>query len=324
MPWCLLLAVSACVTQPQFAGPMPVRNKHPAQVTVQHMPPASTSTLERGRFAARFDAAHTNMFLSGIALGRSFYMDGEYLRFGPTFRAGLGGGVEVGVEVPFAHTSGGFLDSFLIDYHDVLALPDQDRDTVPNGRFRVEANLNGGQAWRMDESGFEPLDVPLWLTWQLTAPEDGFGLAVRGGIEFPTGDDDRGYGNGGFDTTIGILTEHHWRGVAFYGHAQHTFASTPDVSDRAGLGFQDVTAIGLAAEMPLTENLHAYAQVEAETSTLRDLGLRTTEREQVMLWLGGRYRLSDRTGLEFGLGEDLRGYVSPDVTLWLGFATTGW
>ena len=40
-------------------------------------------------------------------------------------RQGLGDGLEFGFELPFAHTSGGFLDRFLIDYHDALGLPDQ-------------------------------------------------------------------------------------------------------------------------------------------------------------------------------------------------------
>ncbi len=317
--------IAGCVSQPRYSGPMPVRNQHPAQLTVMHMPPASTQTLPAGRLTTRFDAAYSSLFLSGIGLARSFAMDGEYLRFGPTLRTGLGGGFELGVELPFAHTTGGFLDSFLIQYHDVFALPDQDRESVTNDNFQVTAVRDGSTVWQVEKSGIELLDVPIWLTYELLEPESGLGLAVRTGLELPTGDEETGYGSGEIDWSVGVLLERHFESVALYGQAQHTFAGTPSIARRGGLEFQDVTSIALGIEMPLLENLHAFTQVEFETSTLRDLGLRTTEREQVLIWAGGRYGFGaeQRCAIEFGIGEDLRGYASPDVTVWLGFRAMG-
>lgn len=322
LPW---LAAAGCVTAPRFSGPLPVRNQHPAQLTVQHMRPAPATVLPAGEHRARFDAAYSSLFLNGIALGRSFVMDGEYLRFGPSLAVGLGRGLELSAELPFAHTTGGFLDSFLIEYHDVFGFPDQNRENVPNDRFHVLATQNGQSVWGVREGGVELLDVPLSLTWQLTdVAECGAGLAVRAGLELPTGDQDRGYGNGEVDWTAGLLFETHWRDVAFYGHAQHTFAGTPDNAAAGGLEFADVTSVGVAAELPLTRCLHAFTQVEFETSTLRNLDLRATEREQVLAWLGARWVVADRYGVELAFGEDLRGFVSPDFTAWIGFTTLAW
>src|SRR5688500_4126943 len=120
----ILVLLGGCVDAPRFHGPLPVRNQHPAQLTVLHLPPASTNTLAADAWAARADIAYSSLFLSGSAPGagprKSFRMDGEYLRISPQLRTGLGGGVEVSFEVPFAHTTGGFLDDFLIDYHDAF------------------------------------------------------------------------------------------------------------------------------------------------------------------------------------------------------------
>ncbi len=315
--------VAGCVAPRAWHGPLPVRNQHPAQLTVMHLPPSPARVLPAGSVQARLDAAYTSLFLLGFDDDREWLMDGEYLRAGPSVRAGVGGGLELGGELPFAHTSGGFLDSFVIDYHDTFGLPDQNRDVNPRDGFAIEANDGGRTVWSVERDSAELLDVPLHATLQLAAPDRGrLGLAVRAGVELPTGDDERGYGSGELEPSVGVLTELHSGAIALYAHAQHTFAATPAPARRAGLTFADVTSAGVALEAPLSSQLHALAQVEWETSTLRRFGLRATGRDQVMLWVGGRWSPVPRLGLELAFGEDLQGLVSPDFTAWLAFAWT--
>jgi hypothetical protein len=313
------LALVGCTAAPAYDGPLPVRNQHPAQLLVQHLPPAPTGVLTAGDYTVRADAAYSSLFLTGTTPTASFQMDGEYLRIAAALRLGLGAGLELGAELPFAHTSGGFLDSFLIDYHDLFDLPDQKRSTSPKDRFSIQARSSGQAVWSVDESGAELLDVPLHLTWNLAEASRGLGLAVRAGVEAPTGDDDRGYGNGEWDSSFGVLLESHLGGIGWYGHLQHTFAGTPPSTRAAGLRFEDVTSAGLAAELPLTATLHGLVQVEYETSTLRDLPVLAVERDHLLLWVGARWRASQRWAVEVGFGEDLQALVSPDFTAWLGF-----
>lgn len=316
-----LLAAMAggCVQAPRWGGPMPVRNQHPAQLTVLHMPPARAAVLDAGAVAARFDAAYTSLWLSGQGTGRTWLMDGEYLRAGPSARIGLGRGLEFGIELPFAYTSGGFLDDFVIDYHDAFGLPDQGRDVAPRDGFAVRATRNGTEAWSVDSDGLQLLDVPLVLQWEVLPAGSGrLGLAARGAVELPSGDDEDGYGSGELEASCGMVAELHVGGLAFTGHAQHTFAGTPGAARRSGLHFADVTAIGGGVEAPLTPDLSLLVQTEYETSTLREFGLRTTDRDQAMLWIGARWRATTRCAVEVGFGEDLIGLVSPDFTAWLG------
>ncbi len=314
------MAANGCVSAPQWQGPLPVRNQHPAQLTVQHMPPASASVLPTGATQARLDAAYSSLFLLGQGNGRSWLMDGEYLRVGPSVRVGLGAGLEAAVELPFAHTSGGFLDSFIIDYHDTFALPDQSRDTTEKNDFSIGATRQGQVVWTVERDSAELMDVPLQLTCQIVEPgAHRLGFAVRGGVELPTGDDERGYGSGGVDATVGGLLDYRLGTVALYGHAQHTFATTPASARRSGLEFADITAFGLAAELPLKNWLHALVQVEWENSTLREFGLPVTGRDQTMLWIGGRADMGRGVAIEVGFGEDLQGLASPDFTAWLAW-----
>jgi hypothetical protein len=304
-------------------GPMPVRNQHPAQLTVMHMAPAPAAVLPGGEVQARADAAYSNLWLSGGANGRRGRVDGEYLRAAARLRVGLGENLEAGIELPFAHTTGGFLDSFVIDYHDLLGLPDQERDGTPRNQFDIRARSSGQTVWAVEREDFALLDVPVTLTWQVADPREGLGVALRGGVEFPTGNDDRGYGNGEIDASIGALFEYEALGVGWYGHAQHTFAGTPDQSRSVGFSFSDVTSLGIAAELQLDDGLCGLVQLEWETSTLRDLAISVVDREQLMLWLGARIDLGARWSMEVGFGEDLRGLVSPDFSAWLGMVWNG-
>lgn len=324
-----------------WAGPLPARNQHPAQLTVLHLPVTSTAVLPAGEYAVRGDLAYTSLFLGEGRPGNRFRMDGEYLRASLGLRLGLleldlgpwaRGGLELGLELPMAHTSGGFLDGFLIGYHRVLGLPDQGRDRVPRGQFEIVAERDGQTVFSVDRSEAELLDVPVWLTWQLLGdragqpgaaglrPARGFGLAVRAGLELPTGDQRRGYGSGGLDAGIGLLLEHRGEHCAVYAQLQHTWASSPASVRDNGYRLADVTALAVGLELSLTDNLHAYAQLGHENSTLRRLQQQEMARDQLLLWLGGRYRLGSRWSLEFAVGEDLIGYVSPDVSFWLGMS----
>lgn len=316
-------ALAGCATKPAPQGPLPVRNQHPAQQLVMQMPPASPRTQGAGRASVRADAAYSSLWLVGSdpGSGKRWVMDGEYLRSAATVRYGLGGGVEAAIELPFAHTGGGFLDDFLIDYHDFFGFPDQDRDVAPRDDYQVQLTRNNGAdaVWGVDRASVAMLDVPLYATWQLTpATGKGPAVAVRGGLELPTGDADAGYGSGEVEPSVGLLLDLPGQIVHLYGHAQYTWAGTPDQAARAGLQFADVAAAGVAAEAPLHDDLHAYVQLAWEQSTLRNFGLPETDDDQALLWVGGRFRASEDVALEVGFGEDLIALVSPDFTAWVG------
>lgn len=311
--------VAGCVPATRWAGPLPVRNQHPAQLTVAHLPPARAEVLPPGAAALRFDAAYTSLFLSGQQGSRRWLMDGEYLRVGASARVGLGRDLQFGVELPFAHTSGGFLDDFVIRYHDGFGFPDQGRKAAPRDAFQVAATNGSAPVWTVQRDSAELLDVPLQLQWTAVPPRPGqLGVALLGALELPTGDARRGYGSGGVDAALAVAFELPAERFAFYGQLQHAFAATPTATRASGLAFADVTAASLGLETLLLPELSLLVQVAGETSTLRDFGLAETAREQLLLWVGGRWRSTPRIAFELGFGEDLIGLVSPDFTAWAG------
>jgi hypothetical protein len=300
---------------------MPVRNQHPAQLTQLHMDPAGASPLSAGDLRVRVDGAYSSLFLGGANGNDRFLMDGEILRTGLKARVGLGGGFELSSELAFASTTGGFLDAFLIDFHDFVGSSDQGRSEAPRNHFDVHADNDNTTVFAVEEDDFALLDTPLQLSWSPLPVTEGrpFGFALRAATEIPTGDDERGYGSGQIDWAVGVTGEARAGSVAFTGHVQHTFAGSPGPARRANFEFADVTSLGVGAEIALSDSIALLVQTEWESSTLRGLDLDRADDPQWLLWTGVRAAITRTISCEFALGEDLSPYIAPDFTAWVAF-----
>ncbi|MCA8940947.1 MAG: DUF3187 family protein, partial [Planctomycetes bacterium] len=225
---------------------------------------------------------------------------------------------ELDVEFAVASTGGGFLDEFIVDWHDFFGFPNHGRDTAPKDQFVVRAERAGNVAFEVEERSLALLDLPVRAAWTLREPDADLPLAIaaRLGVELPIGDDARGYGNGGVDLSIGLAADYRTEWLGWTAHVGHTFVETPDLAESAGLEFADVTTFGVGVEVPMTDDWHGIVQFDAETSTLRELDFARVSDEQLGLWFGARGRLADRTYLEFAIGEDLNEFIAPDFTLW--------
>ena len=315
------LLLGGCVTPKRFGGPAPFRNQHPAQLTALRMDPRSAQVLPEGQSRMRLDLAYTSLFLEGQSGGNSWFMDGEILRSGLKVSHGLGHGLEVSSELAMATTGPGFLDGFIQDWHDFFGLPDQNRDDFPKYQWQVEATKGGTTAWEMDRTDAALLDMPLALTWNFVPMTEDrpWALTARAATEIPIGNEDRGFGSGGFDWSMGMVGEYHYGPFSFTAHAQHTLVHNPDQGDNAGLEFKDVTSGGIGMEAGLADHTSFLMQVLFDTSTLRQLHINKVEDPQWTIWFGLRHRLGERFWVEAGFGEDLVPDVPPDFTAWLGF-----
>jgi hypothetical protein len=324
--WVLLLlpfGFSACVDDPPARGPLPVRNQHPAQLTVLHLDPVAATALAAGDLTLRQTATYSSLFLGEQSGASSFQMDGETLDARSKISVGLGAGIELATELPLLHNSGGFLDDFLIGWHRTLGLPDQGRSTAPRGAWAVSAVANGQTALQVDTAALALEDIPVQAKWQWLDPaSDAVGVALRGGVELPTGEQAHGFGNGGVDYAVGAALERRQWQCIFYGHVSHTFAATPQLAQQAGLSYADVTSAGIGAELPLSPGFELLLQTEWENSTLRHLDVSRASRDQQLLWFGARWSPRPTLHVELAIGEDLIPYASPDFSVYAGFAWT--
>ena len=321
-----ILLLGACIHTPRLAGPMPVRNHHPAQLTVMHLDPTDTRRFDLGEGRVRAHLSQTSFFLAGSGGGNSFAMDGELTRAVADLELGLGRGFRVRTQLPVGYASGGFLDDFVIDFHRAFGFDDQGRPEAANDQFSVFANRGTTPVYELEDDQLELFDIPFEVSWVgAEAGVDGdFGYGVRGGIEAPAGDGAAGFGNDEVDVALGVFGE--WRPerlswLSVTAQAQHTFAGTSNLARDAGFRFRDVTSADLAVEAALHDRFAVLVQGQFETSTLRGLGFDEVADDHWLLWVGGRWHVGEKSWIEATLGEDLGPFVSPDFVAWIGFGT---
>jgi len=319
----IALVSGGCVaTRFDDAAPLRVRNQHPVQLTAIHGIARAARPTQPGAVDARLGLDWTSLWLRPGDGANRFEADGEVLRAEAAVRFGLLPSVDVEVLVPVVHASGGTLDGFIEGWHDLFALPQNDRDEFPRNQFRVDAvrrRADGttATAYALDEGGVRLGDVPIFVTWfpiEASGDRARYALGVRAGVELPTGDERDGYGSGGIDAHLGWVGGVDWIGASLFGWGGRSWVDDPDTARDAGLSIPDLDAAGVGVEWGFLPDLRGIVQVEWERSVLGDLDGSRASRDQIGLWLGGRVRLSDRATLEAGIGEDLASDVSADVT----------
>ena len=318
----LLMAAAGCRSEGYRLvdpAPLAVRNQHPVQLTRMHAGPRPPRAVASGESEAELSVDWTSLWLRpGDGFDR-IELDGEILRLTPTLRYGLGQGFDLSLGLPFQLTSGGVLDSFIETWHEIFALPQNRRDQFARDRFVVRADTFGAfglqPAYQMNERPLRPADWPIALAWFPELDGEAWSFGVQGGIELPTGDEDDGFGNGELDWMLGMIGSWRSERVALSAWGGWTWsADDPKRARSRGLQYGDAPNLGGSLEFALSDRLSALAQVEWERSLLQNLDDRHANRDQVLLWLGGRWRLGEQSALEFAVGEDLVRSVSPDVT----------
>src|SRR4030095_1002404 len=153
--------------------------------------PESASVLERGhsRFSVAFTLSNLieRSFPRGAKVGVD--LDMEVYRTGLHFAYGLLPNLEAGLELPFLSFSGGFLDSFIQNYHNAFGFPNGGRSFVPNGRFSYLLTEEGRTLYSPKQSSFGLSDVSVYLKYGfLKEGRRRPALSLRSAFKFPTGD----------------------------------------------------------------------------------------------------------------------------------------
>ena len=305
---------------------MQVRNQHPAELTVLTQMPRSARVYKSGLAFAALNVDWTSYWLK-VGTGRdSLRLDGELLRTEAVLGIGLGAGFDFEFRLPMLHYSGGVLDSFIEGWHDSFGLRQNQRDEFPRNQLELKGvkNFGGGQNSTIFEAGkhgYRLGDIPLHLAWFPLPAGSGGGLSfgVRRSIALATGDENRGFGNGGIDRALGIVAQLDAGPISLFTWASHAWIHTPNRAKAAELRYPDQQSFGFGVELGASERLTGLLQISVENSVLRNLANEHAKRTQAIIWMGGRYRVSETASIEFSIGEDLVPNVSPDIQFHLGF-----
>ena len=241
----------------------------------------------------------------------SIVIDGETYRITLRGVFGLGNGWETGLELPVIKHSGGFLDSFIVQWHDFFGLPQLGRDQVANNQLRYQYQY--GNQNRVDISAGDTGlgDVVLFAGKRLPVA---LRTALRMQIKLPTGRPAGLFGSGGTDLALMLQSDYalnnDWRVYGGLGGAYLGRGEVLPELQREWAGFGNMGIVWQPAD-----RVAFQVQFAGQTPVYKDTDLHQLNDSAVQSTLGGTLKFADGWYLDLGVTEDEWAYdVSPDIS----------
>ena len=218
---------------------------------------------------------------------------------------------------------GGFLDSFIIGWHNFFGLPQGGRDSAPKNKLLFSYSKDGVQKLKMDHADSGIGDISLTTGMQLYEARDNEShdsLALRTSLKLPSGDSNSLRGSGSTDFSLALcgsmnnFTE--WGSLGVYGSLGGMV-----MSDGKVLRDQQQNAVGFGTAglgWGPTSRISFKFQLNAHTAFYRDSSLVELSKTSLMLISGGAIRLPGDYRLDIGVSEDVAVATAPDVAFHLG------
>jgi len=305
---CLLAWSLAADAAPGVTQGVPLRNQSPF-LQIFGLPPFQSARLAPAgslEYTMAFDiVSHAE---SGTSGPEDIAVDGESYFLALSLRRGMNNGLEVGIDLPLVAHRGGFLDSAIKNWHDLLGLSNSKRRGA-NNQLGFRYSNNGQTLYELDSDSFRLGDLQLTAAIPLRRAdaESALSVSARSSIKLPTGSADELSGSGGTDFSLGLYVSNSlmlWRrDLDFSGFAGVLLLGDADVLPE--LQRSAVPYGGAAASWWVGERFAISTQLLVEgpyfESDLNELG-----GESAQLAVGFDYRLkSQRTSLHFAITEDI-------------------
>lgn len=318
----LLLGAAPVLAQAGNDVPPPLRIDNASPVVgIFAIPTAhGTALAGAGETKLNLDLDVTSHFVESGNGGERILFDGETARLILAAQYGLDDDWNIGVEVPWLRHGGGFMDGFIIDWHDLWGFDQSGRDTAPRDRIAYRYRRDGVTRLKMTDAQDGIGDIVLSARRRvLDRPASAAVLHTQ--LKLPTGDADKLTGSGAADAAAGLEWSRQWRpgwssslraGLAYLGDGE----VLPELQrDWAAYGGADLVWQpwrGLALRL----------QYDAHTAPFRDSELKELSDWSGMLTAGGGWRITPDTALDFALVENVPNtFVVPDVTFKLRLRT---
>jgi len=252
-------------------------------------------------------------------------LDGETYRLAFVARYGIAPRWEAGVEIPYLVQGGGFLDSFVVDWHNTFGLPQGGRDSAPKNRLSYSYRKDGIQKLRMDHAGSGIGDITLtggFSLYDIRDTERHERLAIKGAIKLPTGDSSYLRGSGSTDFILqlcGIMINYsEWGSLGLYGSVGALAMTRSDVLPDQHNPLAGIGTFGLG--WGPTSWISFKVQLNGNTPFYRGSSLDEISKSSLMLISGGTLKLPGDYLLDIGVAEDVAVATAPDVSFHLGLS----
>ena len=303
--------------------PFNTKNQSPL-IQIYGLPSAGNAVLLPSRqkeFHVFLD--HASNYVDDSNSEEQIILDGETTRITLSGRYGLSDKIELGVEIPYVVHGGGFLDSFIIHYHDAFGFSQGGRDQALRNRLLYRYSKNGSEKMSVDSSNSGLGDMSLTAGFNLYHDKKEYPRAVsfRTSLKLPTGESGSLLGSGSTDLSCWMTAKDDYKlsighGTLFaaLGFMAMTEGDVLPNQQRHVAGFGSV-GMGWS---PLSW-IAFKVQFDAHTAFYKDSNLRTLDSDALQIVIGGTLKISDQMTLDIAVSEDLATLTSPDVVFHFDF-----
>jgi hypothetical protein len=276
-----------------------------------------------GKLRAGLVQDYTSNYTVDYASSEQAHFDGETYRVAFTARYGIARNGEVGIDIPYVSHGGGFLDSFIIDWHRSFGLPQGGRDLTANKQINYSYYKDGEKKVRMDYATSGIGDISLTGGYRLYDARDAAHhdmLALKGALKLPTGESSSLLGSGSTDVLLQLCGSRNspgeWGNMGIYGSLSGLFMSKSDVLRDQHKPFAGAGTIG--AGWGPTPWISFKVQLSGNTSVYRGSSLDEISRNSSMIMFGGALKFPGEYLLDIGVSENVVAATAPDVSFHLG------
>ena len=329
---CLVaVALLVCMSKPAAAAadmeitPFRTVNQSPL-ARIFGLPAQSDAVLApAGRITANLTLDIASNYTASTTAREQIMLDGESCRWTLAARYGLGQRFEAGIELPYVLDGGGFLDSFIIEWHKAFSLPQGGRNTAVKNRLNYSYTKDGAQKLKMDHAGSGIGDISLTAGMKLYESRDSDhhdNLALRAALKLPTGDSASLQGSGSTDLALSLcgsmnnFTE--WGSLGLFASVGGMAMTDGRVLRDQQQNLAGFGTIGLG--WGPAEWISFKFQLNGSTPFYRGSSLAELSNNSLMLVTGGALKLPGDYRLDIGVSEDVAVATAPDVALHLGLS----
>jgi len=290
-----------------FEGPLQVKNYFP--LFMNSYSPRLETALPEQSFSAGF--SYTSVFLQRQSAAWKVDMDMELAELRLGYRHKLGDSWELSAEVPVLNLNRGFMDDMLGDFHRALGLPNYGREQRPKNEFLYEVRKDGLLLLRGRDGGTGLGDIRVSAKKMLL--KDDPVLSVAAGIELPTGDPHKGYGNGSVDAGLTVLLNKGLsEGIMSYVNAGVIFPG--NIKAEQSIDLRNSFFGGFGLEAMVSQHLGLLGQLMFQSSPFPKTGIGNVDRVGMLAAFGARYT-SGKDSFELSMTEDPNTAGAPDFTV---------
>jgi len=281
--------------------------------------PISALPPSAGRLNASLAVDYSSVYVDESGPQYRFLMDMEIAVVGLSFAYGLTSRAAIRLDMPLVNMSGGFLDGFLENYHDLLGVGNYGRENRPRDSFAYRVD-KGGSAWiEGDAGGLRLADVTLSGQWLLFSSSGAAALhaSLLTSLKLPAGEPRHGYGSGRLDAGLFLPAQYESGPWSFFTMPGFIWHGDPD-SRGADVAARSSITLFIGAAYAYNDRWQWLAQLNYFSSPVERTGIALLDDGAFELALGFRTALNPNWQVEFVFSEDIFTRAAPDFTIHLG------